>query len=165
MAATTRTPVETVRAAVAALNGRDADAMLPFWAEDLVQVFPYATLHGRAAVRDAFAETFAALPDLVVEPQHLAAEGPVVFMKWRLTGTFSGATWQGCAPTGDRIALDGMDCFTIRDGVVARNHVVFDQLEFARQVGMLPRAGTPADRAAILAFNATTRLRRRLRRG
>jgi steroid delta-isomerase-like uncharacterized protein len=163
MGATTEAPVATVRRALQALNGRDADAMLPFWAEDLVQVFPYATLHGRAAVRDAFAETFAALPDFRLEAQHVVGEGEVVFVKWRLTGTFTGAPWQGYGPTGDAIALDGMDCFTVRDGLVVRNHVVFDQLAFARQVGMLPERGTPADRAATAAFNATTRLRRRLR--
>jgi predicted ester cyclase len=161
---TARTPIETAREAFAVLNRRDADALRAFWAHDVVEVFPYGTVRGQDAVRDAFAETFAAIPDFHIEAEHVAAEGEVVFVKWRITGTFTGAAWQGIEPTGSAIDLHGMDCFTIRDGLVVHNHVVFDQLEFARQIGMLPRAGTRADRATTQAFNAATRLRRRLRR-
>jgi hypothetical protein len=35
---------------------------------------------------------------------------------------------------------------------------------FARQIGMLPKAGSAADRATLAAFNAAARLRRRVRR-
>jgi hypothetical protein len=37
-------------------------------------------------------------------------------------------------------------------------------MQFARQIGMLPADGSPADRATKAAFNASLRLRRRLRR-
>ena len=43
------------------------------------------------------------------------------------------------------------------------NFVVFDQMQFARQIGMLPPDGTAADRATKAAFNAKTRLLSRLR--
>jgi hypothetical protein len=40
----------------------------------------------------------------------------------------------------------------------------YDGATFARQVGMLPTAGSAADRATLAAFNAAARLRRRVKR-
>lgn len=67
-------------------------------------------------------------------------------------------------PTGRKIALDGIDHFVVRDGAVATNFVGFDQMQFARQTGMLPPDGSRADRAMKTAFNARSRLTARLRR-
>ena len=72
--------------------------------------------------------------------------------------THSGAPWQGIAPTGKAIALDGIDHFVVRDGKIESNFVVFDQLEFTRQIGMIPPDGSAADRGMKGAFNAKTRL-------
>jgi hypothetical protein len=49
-------------------------------------------------------------------------------------------------------------------GRVTDNVVHDDGATFARQIGMLPGAGSAADRATLAAFNAAGRLRRRLRR-
>ena len=46
-------------------------------------------------------------------------------------------------------------------GYSESEHRVWDRL-FARQIGMLPRADSVADRAMISAFNAVTRMRHRL---
>jgi hypothetical protein len=81
-----------------------------------------------------------------------------------MTATFSGAAWQGIEPTGDRIELDGMDCFTIRDGQVVHNFVAYDQVAFGRQIGLMPPQGSAADRAMTGAFNLRKRLAKRLRR-
>ena len=81
-----------------------------------------------------------------------------------LTGTHAGGPFQGIEATGRAVALDGIDHFVVRDGVVVTNFVVFDQMQFARQLGLLPRDGSRADRAVKTAFNARTRLARRLRR-
>jgi len=163
--AKTRTPVELAQEVFGTtLNQRDADALVPYWHEDIVEVFPTGTLHGRDQVRDYFAETFAAIPDFHMEAEHIAGDDEIVFVKWHLTGTFSGAPWMGIDPTGSSVELDGMDCFTVRDGLVVHNHIVYDQLSFARQIGMLPAQGSGADRAMTKSFNLKTRLRDRLRR-
>jgi hypothetical protein len=39
-----------------------------------------------------------------------------------------------------------------------------DQLQYAREIGMMPPDGSAADRAMKAAFNARTRLARRLKR-
>ena len=70
----------------------------------------------------------------------------------------------GSAATGSRLELDAADCFTVRDGKIAENFLLFDQLGFARQIGMLPSEGSLMDRMMLNSFNTRTRLRRRLRR-
>jgi predicted ester cyclase len=161
----TRSPAEIVREVFEeVLNRRDADALASYWHEDIVEEFPVGTFRGRDQVRAYFAETFAAIPDIRIEAQRIAGEGETVFVKWRATGTFDGGPWMGIEPTGDRIELDGMDCFTIRDGLVVHNHVIYDAAGFGRQIGMLPQQDSAADRAMTKAFNARVRLRKRLRR-
>jgi steroid delta-isomerase-like uncharacterized protein len=161
----TRSPVDLAHEVFAeVLNRRDAQALVPYWAEDVVEVFPTGTLTGREQVRDYFAQTFAAIPDFHIEAERIAGDEQTVFVKWRLTGTFSGAPWMGYEPTGSRVDLHGMDCFTFRDGLVVHNHVIYDRASFGQQIGMLPADGSSADRAMLAAFNARTRLRKRLRR-
>ncbi|MEA2157755.1 MAG: hypothetical protein QOD66_135 [Solirubrobacteraceae bacterium] len=160
----TRTPVEIVTDLFASLiNQRDADLLAPYWDENVHEVFPTGDVHGRQSMRDYFAATFAAMPDFHIEAEHIAGEGETVFVKWRMTGTFSGAPWQGIEPTGNRIELHGMDCFTFRDGAAVHNHVIYDQLSFARQIGMLPPKDSGPDKAMTAAFNAKTKLKKRLR--
>jgi hypothetical protein len=48
-------------------------------------------------------------------------------------------------------------------GKIAQNTVYCDAAAFARQIGMLPREGSAADRAVLAAFNAITKAKTRLR--
>jgi predicted ester cyclase len=146
------------------INERDLDALRQVWGPDTVERFPSGTLHGTAEIVAYFKEAYAALPDWQMEVVKIAEDGDDVLAHWQLTGTHSGAEFQGIAPTGKRIVLDGMDHFVVRDGVVVSNFVVFDQMQFARAIGMLPPDGSRADRAMKAAFNARSRLQARLRR-
>jgi predicted ester cyclase len=165
MTETERSPVEVFRALFAeVINRRDADALVPYWSEDIVEHFPTGTVRGVSEVRRWFADTFAAIPDFHIEALDIAGEGEKVFVRWRATGTFSGAPWMGIEPTGTRLELEGFDCFTYRNGRVVENFVVFDQMSFGRQIGMLPPDGSALDRAMRAAFNAQTRARGWFRR-
>lgn len=160
-----RLSVEELRARFEELlNARDADALVPYWADDLVEEFPVGTYRGRDAVRGYVAEMFAAVPDLRVKTVAAARDGDIVFVRWHLTGTFSGGKWLGIEPTGAPLDLEGIDCFTIRGGFVVNNFVMYDQVAFARQIGMMPPAASLSDRLMKTTFNARTKLRRRLGR-
>jgi steroid delta-isomerase-like uncharacterized protein len=143
------------------LNRHDTRAMRQLWRDDTLQRFPDRTCRGADEIAAYFEETFAALPDLRVEVVALVERGDEVFVRWRLTGTQQGAI-QGIEGTGRRIELDGVDHFTLRDGRIASNFVVFDQMQWARQVGLMPADASPADRALKAAFNARTKLAARL---
>jgi hypothetical protein len=99
-----------------------------------------------------------------LEIEHVVADRHAV-VQWTATGTFSGAQWQGIEPTGDRVALRGIDAIRLdEDGRVEENTVYYDGAEFLRQIGMLPKRDSAAERAMIAASNAARRLRRRLSR-
>jgi predicted ester cyclase len=140
------------------LNRHDPSALFPYWDENIVEEFPTGTVHGRQALVDYFSSLFAAIPDFHIEPKAMAAEGDKVFVRWHATGTFTGAPWMGLDPTGSPLEIDGIDCFTVRDGRIVHNFVVYDQLAFARQLGMMPPMGSPLDRGMIAAFNVKTRI-------
>jgi predicted ester cyclase len=159
----TRSPVEIARHIFEnVLNQRDAGGLRPHWADDLVEELPTGTYSGPDEMARYFAESFAALPDFHIEPEQIIGEDDTVFVKWRLSGTFNGCPWQGIKPTGDRIELLGIDCFTFREGKITRNEAVFDQMSFARQIGMLPAQDSIGERTMKGAFNARTKLKRRL---
>jgi predicted ester cyclase len=160
---TTATNGELVRWAFDVLNEHDVEPLLGFWGPQSVERFPDATCVGERAIADYFRAIFAALPDLHLEVLTLAEQGEDVFVQWKLTGTHRG-TFNAIAPTGCAIALDGVDHFVVRDGVLVSNLVLFDQMQFARQIGLLPPDRSAADRALKGAFNAKTRLARRVRR-
>ncbi|HET6969145.1 MAG TPA: ester cyclase [Ornithinibacter sp.] len=149
------------------LNAQDLDALRPFWTSATVEHFPDATCHGGDEVAAYFEDKFAAIEDFHLEPIAIVVHGEDAFVHWRLTGRHVGRLL-GVEGTGREIAVAGIDHFVVHDGTVATNTVVFDQLAFARQVGLLPADGSTPDRALKAAFNGRTRLltvaRRRLRR-
>lgn len=155
---------ELVRWMFEIVNERDVDTLRGIWTAQTIERFPDGSYQGADAIATYFAAAFAALPDWHLRIVSIVEQGEDVFVHWHLTGTHTGAAFMGIEATGRAIALDGIDHFVLRDGVVVTNFVVFDQMQFARQIGLLPHDGSRADRAVKAAFNARTRLVRRLRR-
>ena len=69
----------------------------------------------------------------------------------------------GIEPTGRPVDLRGMDLIDVEDGRVAGNNIYYDQLAFARQIGMLPTEGSLADRLMTAGFNLATTARATVR--
>jgi steroid delta-isomerase-like uncharacterized protein len=155
--------VALVRWAFDVINSHDTTPLLDVWAPDIVERFPNRTCRGRDEVAAYFADAFAAVPDLHMEVVHAVSEGEDVFVRWTLTGTHTGAAWTGIEATGARIELDGVDHFTIRDGSIVANFVIFDQMAVGRAMGILPQEGSQGDRAMKAAFNAKTKIAEAIR--
>jgi predicted ester cyclase len=145
------------------LNEHDVSALRPLWTDKTVARLPDRTCRGADEIAAYFEAMFAAVPDWHVEVVALAEQGEDVFVQWHLTGTHSGPLL-GIASTGKRIALDGVDHFVVREGKPVSIFVVFDQLDYARQIGMMPPDGSIVDKALKGAFNARTKLARKLKR-
>src|SRR3954471_4489243 len=154
---------ELVRWAFERLNDHDVAPLKEFWTDDTVEHFPDRTCRGAEEIAAYFEDTLRALPDFHMEIVSLVEQGDDVFVQWHLTGTHQGPLL-GIEPTGKRLAIDGIDHFVFRDGKVVSNFIVTDQLAYARQIGMMPPDGSAADRGMKAAFNARTRLARRLKR-
>jgi steroid delta-isomerase-like uncharacterized protein len=151
------TNAELVRWSFDAINRRDLEALKQFWTPTTVERFPDRTCNGADEIADYFQEAFDAIPDWHMEVVTVAEQGDDVFVQWHLTGTHQGPLL-GIAPTGKRLAIDGMDHFVLRDGRVESNFVIFDQMQYARAIGMLPPDGSAPDKAMKAAFNARTKV-------
>ena len=169
MATTLTTPptqasnAELIRWAFDRLNAKDIDSLKQFWGPETVERFPDKTCRGSEEIAAYFEEAQAAIPDWKIEITSIAEQGDDVFVHWHLTGTHEG-TLLGIEGTGKPLAIDGMDHFVVRDGNVVSNFVVFDQIQYARQIGMMPPDASAADKAMKAAFNARTKLMERLKR-
>ena len=104
----------TLAAFSEAWNRHDVDALMTFMSDDCM--FQTAagrdacgTRHaGRAAVREAFAAVWKAVPDARWENgRHHPIDGDFGVSEWTFTGT---------AADGSRIETDGVDLCTFRDG-------------------------------------------------
>jgi steroid delta-isomerase-like uncharacterized protein len=115
-----------------------------------------------------FGELFDAVPDLHMEVEDVAIASDAgrerVTVRWHMTGTFSGDPYMGIEPTGRPLDLRGMDLIDVENGRIAANNIYYDQLTFARQIGMLPPEGSLGDRLMTRAFNLVTQTRARLGR-
>ncbi len=141
-----------------ALARRDAEAMAALWAPGGVDhIAGQADLTGPDEVRAWFAALFAAFPDLRVSVVSQVAQDDHVAVHYHADGTFAGAPYNGMEPTGSRVRIEGVDLLRVRDGRIARNDAYLDGLGFARQLGLLPAAGSGGERRLTRAFNLRTR--------
>jgi len=81
---------------------------------------------GRDAVRDAIAGVLEQSPDLHFEPIRVMFGADHFVSEYRMSGTAHGKPF----------ACDGVDVFTLRDGLIARKNSYVDWLAYQRQVGM-----------------------------
>ncbi len=157
------TNAERIRWAFEMLNQHDVEPLKQFWGEDTVERFPDQTARGRDEIARYFEDTFRAIPDFHMEVVAIAEQDEDVFVHWHLTGTHLGPI-QGIEATGKKVAVDGMDHFVLRDGAVVSNFVVFDQMQYAVQLGMLPAPNSSGDKAFKRMFNLRTKLASRMKR-
>jgi predicted ester cyclase len=161
----TPTPIEVVRVGLDALNAHDVEALRSLMAENIVQtVVPVGVQEGREAAVAYYKEILAATPDFRIELISALEDANQAIVTWRSPGTFTGARFMGIEPTGKQLVMEGATSYTIRNGLATVITIYYDGTSFARQIGMLPRQGSLGERTMIAAFNAKTRLQKRLRR-
>ena len=88
----------------------------------------------RAAMfRDAF-------PDLEFTFNETTAQGDLVALQWTFSGTHNGP-FLGAAPTGKRVAIEGLSMSRIKDGKIIESWGFWDTGEFFRQTGVASPGG------------------------
>ena len=107
-----------------------------------------------------FETLFAAFPDFTLEVEEIVAYRGRCAARWRARATFAGpGRFQGFAPTGAQIEIEGCDVLTVTDGLITHNDAYVDSADIARQLGLLPAAGSRAESLLAGAANVRTRLR------
>jgi hydroxyacylglutathione hydrolase len=150
-----------------AIGAHELDAAVAMWADGgRENVRGQVDVLAPDGVRAFIASLLDALPDLTVEIVSTTTEDDRCAVQWRFTGTFAGpGDLSGVAPTGDPVALEGLDLITVRDGLIESNDAFTDTMTLPRQIGMMPALGSPAEQRLMGAFNATTRVRSSLAAG
>jgi glyoxylase-like metal-dependent hydrolase (beta-lactamase superfamily II)/predicted ester cyclase len=150
-----------------AIGAHDLDAAVAMWAQGgRENVRGQVDVTAPEGVRAFIGDLFGALPDLHVEILSTTTEDDRCALQWRFTGTFAGPRpFNGIAPTGDHIELEGVDVLQVRDGLIQSNDAFTDTMAVPRQIGMLPALHSPAEQRLMSAFNVKTRLTRGLAAG
>ena len=141
------------------LNTHRTDPLRVLWDAGTRERTPARTYRGPEAIAGYWAGLFAAIPDATFTIQAMAEDAGTVFVRWRLQGTHSGAEFEGVAASGKPVDLDGIDHIVVHDGRIVSTFVVLDQMQFARQVGLLPAAGSRLEVGLRRAFNVLARRR------
>jgi steroid delta-isomerase-like uncharacterized protein len=152
---------EHVRSYVEAIGRRDVEALGAHWSEDGVEdLIPIGILRGREEVKDFFRRVFAAMPNAETTCLRVVASESSAAVEWRMTGTFDGEPFDGVDSTGKAIDVRGLDLIEIEDDLIVSNTAYYDNMAYARQVGLMPPMDSAAERAMKSAFNAVTKARR-----
>jgi len=162
MTVRTQTPAEVARAVFDALGKKQVGDAMRYVAEDAVDdVVAIGRFEGKAAIHRFFDELLAAFPTFEISVERVVGDESSAVVQWRASGDFTGGPFQGVEPTGRHVEIRGVDVMEMAEGTVRHNTIYYDGASFARQIGMLPAAGTSVDRAVLSAFNAATRVRKR----
>lgn len=142
----------------AALNRHDLDAALACWRPGATErLIGQAELVAPEGVRDYFAQLFAAFPDFNFELIDTTTQRERCTVRWRATATFVGpGHFQGFAPNGERIAIEGCDVLEVVEDQIIANAAYVDSGDVARQLGFLPPAGSEAERRLAALANLRT---------
>jgi steroid delta-isomerase-like uncharacterized protein len=150
-----------------AWNAHDADAVASLCTEDVVWTDPSlaAPARGRAGVRAFVKATARTFPDFHVEesePPLLSATAPRALSRYGMSGTMLG-DWEASnfAPTGARISVAGVDEWTFRGELMCGYASYYDTVDLARQLGVLPAAGSAAERVMARVQHVQARMQRR----
>ncbi|HET8976590.1 MAG TPA: ester cyclase [Solirubrobacteraceae bacterium] len=143
----------------AALSAHDLDAAVACWRpggiDRLVGSQQFVAPDG---IREYFSAMFAAFPDWEFEVLDLTTARNRTAVRWRARATFAGpGHFQGFAPNNARVDLEGCDVVTVEDDLIVENVAYTDSGDAARQLGLLPPAGSPAEARLAKLANARTR--------
>jgi hydroxyacylglutathione hydrolase len=167
-ATTESTDVETqteavVRSYFGAVAARDVEGMIEHWIPGgLGRFVGDRELTVPDGYHREFGQIFRAFPDFDFQVTDLYVSGERATVRWRMRGTFGGESFDGIEPNGARIDLEGVDLVTVRDEKLVDLDAFVNFAEFARQLGLLPPARSPAEERLYGLANVRTRLRRRL---
>jgi glyoxylase-like metal-dependent hydrolase (beta-lactamase superfamily II)/predicted ester cyclase len=161
------TTAEIARAYFAALAAHDLPGATALWKPGAIDRFVGdRELVAPDGVREYFAELFAAFPDFALEVLDLTTARQRTAVRWQATGTFAGpGSFLGFAPNHARVTIQGCDVVTVADGLIVHNEAYLDSGDIARQLGLLPANGSPAQRRLAAVANLRTRAVRAMRSG
>jgi glyoxylase-like metal-dependent hydrolase (beta-lactamase superfamily II)/predicted ester cyclase len=155
------TTTEVAKRYFDALSAHDLDAAMDCWVQGGVdRLVGQQELVAPDGTRAYFSELFEAFPDFRFAVIDMTTHRNRTAVRWRAEATFAGpGHFQGFAPNGAHIAVEGCDVVTVVDGKIHALDAYLDTGVFARQLGFLPPSGSPAEARLTALANLRTRVR------
>jgi hydroxyacylglutathione hydrolase len=143
-----------------ALADQDLDAAVACWKPGCIDRFVGSQdLIAPDGIRAYFEALFSAFPDFQFEILELTTYRNRSAVRWRARATFAGpGSFQGFAPTGARVDVEGCDVVTVEDDLIIANEAYLDSGSMARQLGLMPPLGSAAEARFKRLMNARTRV-------
>ena len=162
-ASDTRTVVQSY---FEALGRADRNAQTDWYADDASgHIYGVIGPTGKGEMRSFFHDLFDAFPDFKLDILDLVVDGDRAAVRWRATGTFNGSSsFQGLAPTGKHIDIEGCDMVWVKDRKVTRVEAYYDTTSLARQLGAMPPKDSIGERGMLAAVNLATKARAEIAR-
>jgi predicted ester cyclase len=153
-----KTTAQVGKAYFTAIAKRDLDAATALWKPGCKdRLHGLAELDAPQGIREYFTALWDAFPDFDFQILELASSGQNCACRWRAEATFTGpGRFQGLAPTGARIVIEGCDMLRVEDGEIVENNAYLNGAQMAEQLGVLPPQDSSAGRAMTGAINAKT---------
>jgi glyoxylase-like metal-dependent hydrolase (beta-lactamase superfamily II)/predicted ester cyclase len=143
-----------------ALAAHDLDAALACWRDGGIdRLVGQQDLVAPDGIRKYFSELFEAFPDFTLEVIDEVADNGRTAVRWRAGGTFAGpGTFQGFHANGAKIEIEGCDVVAESGDLIDRNDAYLDSGDIARQLGLLPAAGSTAEARLTTVANFRTKI-------
>ncbi len=144
-----------------AITAHDLDAATALWAPGAIdRLVGQQDLIAPDGIRAYFSALYDAFPDFTLGVVDLTTYRNRTAVRWQASGTFAGpGLFQGFAPNGARIGIEGCDVLTVTDDLIRHNDAYVDSGDIARQLGLLPPAGSAAEARLAKLANARTKVR------
>ena len=129
---------ELIAKVLDAWKRRDVTALASFHHEDGEVESPFAggLARGREAIGRVYQAFFHSFPDLTMQTDEPLIDGNRVVLIARLSGTDHGG-FMGMQPTGRSVDFPAILLFDLKDGLIAREHRIYDFTGLAVQVGAI----------------------------
>lgn len=131
-----------VREMIAVVNSRNVDKVLEQYAEDATFQTPSEehAIRGKAAIRTAMTEAFAAFPDWTIDPKVISVAGNEVLIVNSVHGTHSGplnAAGKSIPATHRKFSQEQMTRIVLNEhGKVTALRAYGNPADIARQLGL-----------------------------
>jgi steroid delta-isomerase-like uncharacterized protein len=134
---TTETNKEIVRRFYQAVDHGDTGAVESLFSPEWVNVDPaLPPMQGLNGARALIGMFIAAFPDFTSTIELIVAEGDRVAVRASHAGTHRGV-FMGITATGNQVTVTATGIFTIKDGKLIQNRVVFDAFGLLQQLGVV----------------------------
>jgi len=133
-----------VRKMFEAINKQTLASLDKLMAHDFILHMHTQQTQGWEVNRHVVEDEIKAFPDLHVAIEDIIAEGDKVCVRLQETGTNRGE-YHGLAPTGNKLSYTVFAIWRIVEGKIAEGWIVYDQLDFLKQLGIIEWKGFPAE--------------------